>query len=137
MSGEAKDHIEHLWVIRRNLQGLSVSGGHLAHSAVLVRTTTKKLYVIEFMDDSSVYNYEVKMTVKSTNKEKLFENVSLASAKNGTFDWTKQLHGTAVTKVKWTVGEAAAKMKELTPDYRLLKLDVCHKAQERLRAAMT
>ena len=83
--------IERVFVARRPIHpGTSKwhKARHLAHSALLLRTTNQKYHILEFMSDSKAHLYEIKLEVISTIEGPRPHEIFTVQG----VEWTKQLH---------------------------------------------
>lgn len=111
-----KEEITRIYVIRRGLRSELFNHyprlREFSHSALLYETNQKNFYVIEFMEDGNVYNYQVRYQVKEIRQD--HEIVIINSE-----TWTKQLVGSSVTS-KISPDEAKNLMERLMPnDYHI------------------
>ena len=84
--------IDRVFVARRPLNpGASnwQKKGALAHSALLLRTTDGKHYILEFMADSKASVREITLNVTHTEREPRPHQIFVLDG----VEWTKQLHG--------------------------------------------
>jgi hypothetical protein len=125
------EKVVHLYVIRCKLGGV-LKVGDFSHRAVLVKTETGKLFIIE-------YGVGLKSAVTHTLVAEGSASETIQKAKSfkvGSVSWAKQEKGVAVSGA-WTVRSCIAKMEELNckEPYSLVHHN-CHLAQQSLRAAM-
>lgn len=134
---DENDQAVHLFVVRRALDIPVVPRvRYAAHSALLLKTSNDRYYLLEYMADAKVHLNRVEVEVKQEKDDHVVISMQ-GRADNGmkTFEWTRQLKGSKIEQ-QFTVGQLRDKMRELMPNgYAELKED-CHTAQERLRQAI-
>lgn len=135
---DASGLVTHVYVIRRPLDGLPIgSAGPLAHSALLLQTVNEH-YVLEYMDDSRAHLTQGTPTEVSRDAGRKIANIKMNGVAGGrtvSFEWERQLRGTAVDP-RWTPQQLQQQMQALMKPYSLWKAEHCHQAQQRLRAWM-
>ena len=98
---ESKE-IEQVFVARRPLKPggvqLSVMADRVAHSALLLRTTDKEYFILEYLQDSAAHLYQIDLNVIESISNPPHEIFVLKGVK-----WTKQMHGKSLSG--WTLGE--------------------------------